>query len=68
MRERPDYVTCVEHTHEERKGTAWCGRRVTGFRFVGLDHAAYNALASGRLVACPECVAAAVKALRGDDA
>lgn len=55
-RKRPDYVTCVAHTHAHKKNESWCGRFVnTEFHFQNIDHAAYNAMNEGRLLVCPEC-------------
>lgn len=60
---RPDYVKCIKHTHANMKNS-WCNRRLFAeFAFVDIDHAAYNALSKGRLVACPECVSAIIKVL-----
>lgn len=61
--ERPDWIVCVSDTHADRRNMAWCGRRVSGFAFVDADHAAQNGRAEERLVTCPECAAALVKAL-----
>jgi hypothetical protein len=63
--ERPDWIKCVGlGSHPESKPPAsWCGQ---GFRpfFVDPTHAALNGRQQGRLVACPECVAAIYQALR----
>lgn len=65
--ERPDYVHCVgfdDATPEASGGRrTWCGRGERPF-FVGPGHAALNGMHQGRLVACPECVAAIAAALR----
>ncbi len=62
---RPDWVQCINRTHEEHKGESWCGRpKAMEFRFTSLDHAAENGRQEGRLVACPDCVDAACTALR----
>lgn len=52
---RPDYITCIRQTREDRKGLSWCGRMIpsTEFAYESIDHAA-NA-AGERLVACPDC-------------
>lgn len=64
MHERPEWVTCVEHDHNDRKGYSWCGQFVINeFRFVSADHALNNALKSGRLMTCPECAMAMQKVL-----
>jgi hypothetical protein len=57
---RPDWVQCIEQAH----GMSWCGNRITSFHFTDLDHAAQTGLVGGRLVACTQCVDAALKALR----
>jgi hypothetical protein len=62
--QRPEHVTCVARGHADHMGESWCGRRITmEFHFTGLDHAAENGAAGGRLTACPECLKAAVAAL-----
>lgn len=67
--ERPDWIKCIRHTHEEMKTTSWCGRQLWGYEwaFVDIDHAVYNAMNSGRLLACKECVAKVVATLGGDN-
>ena len=63
--ERPEWVHCIARTHKDAEGFAWCGVWVGGlFSFVSLDHAAENGKLQGRLVACRECVDAAVAALK----
>ena len=59
--ERPEWIQCIEQTHVQ----SWCGQRITGFYFAGLDHAAQSAAMGSRLLPCQECVDAAVKVLRG---
>jgi len=67
MTERPEYIRCIADTHEDHKGRAWCGAPLAGgFHFESFDHAALNARAGGRLVACPQCVAAVVIAMGYD--
>lgn len=65
-KERPEHVTCINHTEVGNPGT-WCGRhpQSSEFAFVSIDHAAYHATGGGRLVPCPGCAAAVVKALAG---
>lgn len=64
MTDRPDYIACVQQTHETLKGTSWCGRDVSReWAFTGASHAAENGRKAGNLVACPECVARIVRAL-----
>jgi hypothetical protein len=63
----PSYVKHIKRPEAGDKKT-WCGKTVGfgeagGFYFTGLDHAAANALKEGRLLACPECVDAAMGAL-----
>lgn len=61
---RADYIKCIRRNHAAHKGESWCGRQlVAEFAFDGVDHAAENGKQEGRLVACPECVAAVNKAL-----
>jgi hypothetical protein len=67
---RPEYVTCIQHTHAERKGTTWCGRPLGPlgeFCFVDIDHAAYERLRGGRLLVCPECARIVTERLNSDD-
>lgn len=68
MNERPEYIKCIEH--QPVQGGLWCGREelpeyVGEWVFRGLDHVAYSNMSGSRLVACPECLDAAVRALRG---
>lgn len=59
---RPEWVHCVGtgHVNETRP---WCGSdNIPGF--VDATHAALNGRGEGRLVACPQCVEAIIKALR----
>jgi hypothetical protein len=65
MPNRPDHIHCIAHTHAEKAGTAWCGRTLEPFewRFLDIDHAAYNGLAQGRTQTCAACVNAVVAAL-----
>lgn len=55
--DRPDWIKCIRHTHEEMKTTSWCGRYIprSEWYFVDIDHVAYNAMKAGRLVVCDEC-------------
>lgn len=55
----------IEHTHADRKGTAWCGRKLDQFhwRFLDIDHAANNGMAGGMQVACKRCTDAVIKAI-----
>lgn len=63
---RPEWIKCIRQTRVEHKGKTWCGRQLSDFdwAFVDVDHAANNGANGGRLVACPQCVEAAAKALR----
>ncbi|AEG53157.1 hypothetical protein [Sinorhizobium meliloti] len=61
--ERPDHIVCIRHTHEEKKTETWCGKRAFGFLFQDTDHAAYNGMNKGRLVACDKCTAAIIECL-----
>lgn len=61
---RPEYVKCIAQSREDLKGKAWCGRSVAAeWAFTSLDHAALNALAEGRLLACRDCIRMARAAL-----
>lgn len=57
----------IQHTHEERKHTSWCGERINphGWNFQDLDHAAYSIQQHSYATPCPYCVEAAIKALQG---
>ncbi len=59
-----DYIRCISDAHVENKGKAWCGKIITGFSFVNIDHAAFNGRGGGYLVACSECTAKIIKALQ----
>lgn len=60
----PDYVKCIAHTREEKLGESWCGRALSNeWHFTSIEHAIYNALDGGRLVACPACIEAVRRAL-----
>lgn len=64
---RPDYVHCIADREGIADGApareAWCGRQLSGFHFVDIDHAALNGRQEGRLVACSTCVREIVAAL-----
>jgi hypothetical protein len=64
-KKRPDWVKCISHEVKGEQHTSWCGRFVgMEFHFHGVDHAAENGRSEGRLVACPECTAAVIAALK----
>jgi hypothetical protein len=62
-----DYEAHIEDTHADHRGYAWCGAPLAGGEFVfrNIDHAAMNGRGNGRLVPCPECRNAVIKALMG---
>jgi len=60
---RPDFVYCVGLNIECSDKITWCGSDRFPF-FSGVEQAAHNGLHGGRLVACPDCVAAIVAGLR----
>lgn len=61
---RPDFVHCIAKPYaDERRHTSLCGRTDRDFRFVGLDHVFMHTQTQGRLLACPECIDAAIKIL-----
>lgn len=65
MIDRPEYVSCVRHSHVDLHGQSWCGRDGRDeWAFVDAAHAAENGRQAGRLVACPACVDAICAALR----
>ena len=55
--QRPEWVKCIQHTHEEKKHTTWCGREHAWgeFLFQSIDHAAYTVMAEDRLQPCRAC-------------
>ena len=54
---RPEHMTCVRHTHEDKKRMSWCNRELVGeFYFLDIDHAVYNRMNEGRLTTCRDCV------------
>lgn len=65
---RPEYVKCIAATHVDRIGRSLCERRIgsnvdgelraTEFVFVDIDHWFYNNAKKGRLLGCPQCLAA----------
>lgn len=65
---RPDYIKCIRHTHEKMKTTSWCGREIprSEWHFVDIDHAAYNVMSGGRLLACESCISKIVEIIDGD--
>ncbi len=55
---------CIEHTHADKTGTSWCGKKVAlEWTFENIDHAVYNQLNEGRLTPCSDCVAKIVSLL-----
>lgn len=63
--DRPDWVRCIAHQHQEMIGKAWCGRPIgPNELFQDIDHAAMYGQQGGRLVCCRECVAEIYRALQ----
>jgi hypothetical protein len=61
---RSEHVVCILRDYGVNPRTAWCGRWVAmEFRFLSIDHAAFNGEQGGRLQACPDCATAAAAAL-----
>lgn len=57
MKNRPDWVCCIEDTRADREGKTLCGKTVDfDFTFTGVDHWFQNGAQDGRLVGCPDCV------------
>jgi NifU-like protein involved in Fe-S cluster formation len=51
-------VKCILRQATDTKNS-WCGKLIAlEWAFNSIDHAAFNALGNGRLVACPDCVKA----------
>ena len=64
MNSRPDYITCIRRD----PCRAWCGRNVSmRFHFATIEHAARAQLNGDRLLVCPECRDAVVKALNSQE-
>lgn len=67
--ERPDWVRCVltsvHDTPVNESDRTWCGRvpPITEWCFNDASHAALSAKRENRLVACPACTVAIVRAL-----
>ena len=62
-----DSGQCIRHTHEDMKGTSWCGRTLcsSDWVFQSLDHAAHAQMNEGRLIPCKRCLETATEALSG---
>ncbi|CAM0102688.1 hypothetical protein VPH159E362A_0022 [Vibrio phage 159E36-2a] len=61
--EREEFVRCIGHGYQDgRKNVSWCGGSDRPF-FINARHASLNGLNQGRLISCPECVEAILKAL-----
>ena len=61
---RPDFVKCIRHTHADKKGRSWCGRRTSmEWVFQNIDHAAYTVAQEQRLQPCPDCLATVARIL-----
>lgn len=66
MSERPEFVKCIG-TEMPGPNMSWCGKYVgMDWHFQGANHAALAVKAGDRMMPCPECVDAAVKALKGE--
>jgi hypothetical protein len=64
--DRPEWVKCIKFPLSRREPwQTWCDRNAPlEWMFQDIDHAAFNGLDEGRMVACPKCVAAVMAALR----
>jgi hypothetical protein len=58
---RPEYVKCIERTISGVR-QSWCGIVGAEWRFQDLEHVRLNGEQEGRLVACPDCLSAAMLA------
>ena len=64
MNDRPEYTTCILHG----RWRAWCWRDVSSlFHFETIEHAAQSQLNGDRLIVCPECRDAVMKALNSQE-
>lgn len=63
---RPDHIRCIQQTLAGRTHQYWCGRpaEIYEWAFTSIDHAAQSQIKQDRLMPCPECIDAAVAALR----
>ena len=59
-----EVVKHIMHTNADNKGTSWCGRQLFGFNFINIDHAIYNIINEGRLLACKKCINKIIKIMR----
>jgi hypothetical protein len=68
MKSRTEYVRCIQHTHAEREGTSWCGKKIFSFDWVfqDIDHATYATLNGSRQVPCPNCVSVIISSLENE--
>jgi len=65
---RAEHIKCIAHTHADKIGVAWCGRRlVHEWAFVDIDHAVYTVEQKQRLVPCQACVAAICQILSNSE-
>ncbi len=67
MTNRPEYISCIQHTHADRVKTSWCGKTLYTFDwfFQNIDHAAHTVMNEARQVPCPECIAAIREVFKG---
>ncbi len=63
----PGQTKCIRHTHEDLKGTSWCGRILcsSDWVFQSLDHAACAQMGESCQVPCKRCLETAKEALSG---
>ena len=68
IKNRPEYIRCIKHTHADKLKTSWCGENISNFDlpFQDIDHATYTVMSEGRLVPCPGCLNAIFKVLKND--
>ena len=62
MSKKHEWIKHIAHTHADMKKMAWCGEPLTfDWAFENIDHAAYNGMGKGRLVACKACTDAVIR-------
>jgi hypothetical protein len=63
-----DSGQCIRHTHEDLKGTSWCGRALysSDWVFQSLDQAACAQMGESCQVPCKRCLKTATDALKGN--
>lgn len=57
-------IAHIQQTMEKNKTKTWCGMDAKNkWCFVSVDHAVYNRINEGRIIACKRCLKAVMKIL-----